>query len=82
MSNTTQTRRVYTVPAYAKKALGAKQARKIAREAMAEAKRNGATFKQAVAHIEDQIDAAIEFYEMQDIEQRASIFGYGYRSYL
>lgn len=52
-TETVTTRTCYTVPAWAKDELGAAEARRLAWAAMVEAKRGGATFKEACAHIED-----------------------------
>lgn len=80
MTTANTIRRVYTVPAWAKQALGAARARRMAREEMAVAKANGATFEQACQHIDDAFDAWIEAEEMAEIE-RTAYYGLGPNPY-
>lgn len=69
-------RPTYTVPAWAKRVLGARDARRYARAEMARAKADGASFEEACARIDRHLAEAVDHAEMAGIELQAT-YGLG-----
>ena len=74
------TTQYYTVPQWAKRALGAKQARRIARQELQAAKSRGADFEKACACVDTALSEAAEHREMEEIE-RTAYYGLGPNPY-